>query len=284
MSATTAVTATRCRGRWSNRGRQDRYRADPLISTRANLMRIDPRKRHMFGRLRTFRFLGAEVRGELANNNFARHQSGHPARHPLRTSGHHQQATSSALRRRSSTTATKGLALFDRRLRPMPCRPSCRPRSTSPSDFNVAAWRSPRVVSTSAAERTLPLRRGRRRTRLLATTRQPTRPYEYHEDRGELWSFNPILHRDESTRPKMLPGIAFAYTGLYRSRSTAVTIAASPHVLRRKPATPDELGDNFQVGWRSSSSKASTSKLPASTAGCQDFQYGESGIAVGGDL
>ncbi len=77
---------------------------------------------------------------------------------------------------------------------------------------------------------------------------------------------------------KVLPGIAFAYNGFYRS-----TVFGGYHrgmstgVLRNEnfPA-PDEIGDNFQLGFRSAAITGLAFEVAAFHQRLQDFQYGDS--------
>jgi Fe(3+) dicitrate transport protein len=81
----------------------------------------------------------------------------------------------------------------------------------------------------------------------------------------------------------VLPGVAFAYNGFYRT-----TLFGGYHrglstgVLRNEdfPA-PDEIGDNFQVGVRSTAIKGVAFEVAGFHQRLQDFQYGSTFSAAG---
>lgn len=97
------------------------------------------------------------------------------------------------------------------------------------------------------------------------------------------------IHRDRFSedyqRFHVLPGIAFSYTGLYRS-----TIYGGYHrglstaVLRNEtfPA-PDEIGNNFQLGIRSTALRGLTFDVAAFHHRLEDFQIKQAFSATGAD-
>jgi Fe(3+) dicitrate transport protein len=98
-------------------------------------------------------------------------------------------------------------------------------------------------------------------------------------------NYFPDPARDSTSSFNALPGIAFAYTGLYRS-----TVYGGYHrglttaVLRNEdfPAD-DEIGDNFNIGLRSSAIKGFDFEVAGFYQLFENFQYGESFSAITGD-
>ncbi len=87
------------------------------------------------------------------------------------------------------------------------------------------------------------------------------------------------------TRTNVLPGVALAYTGLYRSTVYGgYHRGLTMHVLREEafPAK-DELGDNFQIGWRSTALLGVTFDIAAFHNRIQDFQIKGSGLTADGN-
>jgi Fe(3+) dicitrate transport protein len=97
--------------------------------------------------------------------------------------------------------------------------------------------------------------------------------------------FSPDPSRESTSSFNALPGIAFAYTGFHRT-----TIYGGYHrgltttVLRNEdfPA-PDEIGDNFNIGLRSSAIKGFDFEVAGFYHLFKDFQFGESFSAITGD-
>jgi Fe(3+) dicitrate transport protein len=98
-------------------------------------------------------------------------------------------------------------------------------------------------------------------------------------------NYFPDPARDSTSSFNALPGVAFAYTGLYRS-----TVYGGYHrglttaVLRNEdfPAD-DEIGDNFNIGLRSSAIKGFDFEVAGFYQLFENFQYGESFSAIAGD-
>ena len=94
-----------------------------------------------------------------------------------------------------------------------------------------------------------------------------------------------ITRSESFTKTNVLPGVALAYTGLYRSTVYGgYHRGLSMHVLREEafPAK-DELGDNFQIGWRSTALLGVTFDIAAFHNRIQDFQIKGSGVTDDGN-
>jgi Fe(3+) dicitrate transport protein len=236
----------------------------------------------MFGRLRTFRHLGGELRTEWANRNVLGFnqdiQAGIRYEYQDMTNRNFLGANGQILEYGDSTGAT----LFDRSLNANTVSAFLQTNIAVARDFNVLPgirfeWydinRTSRVVAEEESE-----------------------AEEYDENVagiGDCDDFNPALpdeclaisgldfspqRKESSSNFRALPGISFAYTGLYRS-----TVFGGYHrgmstgVLRNEdfPA-PDEIGDNFNLGFRSSAIKGFDYEVAGFYQLIQDYQYGAS--------
>jgi Fe(3+) dicitrate transport protein len=236
----------------------------------------------MFGRLRTFRHLGGELRTEWANRNILGFnqdiQAGIRYEYQDMTNRNFLGTDGQILEYGDSTGAT----LFDRSLNANTVSAFLQTNIAVARDFNVLPgirfeWydinRTNRVVAEEESE-----------------------AEEYDENVAgidDCDDFNPALpdeclaisgldftpqRKESSSNFRALPGIAFAYTGLYRS-----TVFGGYHrgmstgVLRNEdfPA-PDEIGDNFNLGFRSSAIKGFDYEVAGFYQLIQDYQYGAS--------
>jgi Fe(3+) dicitrate transport protein len=226
----------------------------------------------MFGRLREFRHVGGEVRGEWANQNLLGFkndlQAGIRYEYQDMTNKNVMGNEFEILEDGDEGTAT----FFDRSLRANTVSAFLQSNIHVARDFNVVPgvrfeWydvdRQNRVVAAEEGEA------------------------EGEGDGLEIESIDlsPDPARDSTSSFNALPGIAFAYTGLYRS-----TVFGGWHrglttnVLRNEDfPSPDEIGDNFNVGLRSSAIKGFDFEVVGFYHLFEDFQYGESFSSITGD-
>ena len=228
----------------------------------------------MFGRLRTFRHLGGELRTEWANRNLLGFnqdiQAGIRYEYQDMTNRNFLGLDDQILGEGDSAGAT----LFDRSLSANTVSAFLQTNIAVASDFNVLPgirfeWynisRTNRVIAEEESE-----------AGEEDPCPDPTFPGECLEIEGI--NFNPDRHKENYSNFNALPGIAFAYTGLYRS-----TLYGGYHrgmstgVLRNDdfPA-PDELGDNFNLGFRSSAIKGFDYEVAGFYQLIQDYQFGSS--------
>jgi Fe(3+) dicitrate transport protein len=241
----------------------------------------------MFGRLRTFRHLGGEVRTEWANRNVLGFnqdiQAGIRYEYQDMTNRNFLGANNQILGEGDSAGAT----LFDRSLNANTVSAFLQTNIAVASDFNVLPgirfeWygvnRTSRVVAEEESEA-----EGYDEDAfdggVLVADCQAANP-QFTPDECLAISgldFNP--RRSESYSSfNALPGIAFAYTGLYRS-----TVYGGYHrgmstgILRNEdfPA-PDEIGDNFNLGFRSSAIKGFDYEVAGFYQLIENYQYGAS--------
>ena len=235
----------------------------------------------MFGRLRTFRHLGGEVRGEWANRDLLGFRQDFQA--GIRYE--YQDMTNKNVLGRNNEIMKNGnkgvVDFFDRSLDANTVSAFMQSNIYVAKDFNVLPgirfeWydvsRSNRVVAAEEGEA-----EGARNCNGVpgATTCLEIE---------EILS-NPNPARESTSSFNALPGIAFAYTGL---RSTTVYggyhRGLTTSVLRNEdfPA-PDEIGDNFNIGLRSSAIKGFNFEVAGFYQLFENFQYGESFSAITGD-
>jgi Fe(3+) dicitrate transport protein len=120
------------------------------------------------------------------------------------------------------------------------------------------------------------------------------------EDDGGVGVTNPDLNGEEcvaiplaegfadnesSTKTHVLPGVAMSYTGLFRSTVFGgYHRGFTPHVLREERFPPgDEIGDNFQLGLRSTAVRGLTFEVAGFYNRIQDFQIKGGGIDATGN-
>ena len=234
----------------------------------------------MFGRLRTFRHLGGEVRGEWANQNVLGFkqdlQAGIRYEYQDMTNRNFLGAQDEIL----EDGDEDGVTIFERNLRANTVSAFLQTNVHVARDFNVLPgirfeWydvnRSSYVVAEEEGE---------------AEGGDDDCPPELGEEclAIEGIDFDPNRH-DGTSSFNALPGIAFAYTGLYRS-----TIFGGWHrgltanVLRNEIfPNADEIGDNFNIGLRSSAIKGFDFEVVGFYHLIENFQYGESFASITGD-
>jgi len=234
----------------------------------------------MFGRLRTFRHLGGEVRGEWANRNLLGFkqdiQAGIRYEYQDMSNRNFLGLDNQILRDGDEEGAT----LFDRSLRANTVSAFLQTNIHVAKDFNVLPgvrfeWyninRTNRVIAEEESE--------------AEEEDNCGGPFGGGDclEIGDI-NFNPGRPTESYSNFNALPGIAFAYTGLYRS-----TIYGGYHrgmstgVLRNEdfPA-PDEIGDNFNIGIRSTAIKGVEFDIAGFYQLIENYQYGAS-FNDGGD-
>ena len=236
----------------------------------------------MFGRLRTFRHLGGEVRGEWANQNLLGFKQDFQAgiRYEYQDMTNKNVLGRAARFWRTGTRASRRSSTA--RSTPTPCRPSCRPTSTWRTTSTCCRASASNGSTSVARTVSSPPRKARPSDRCDPCTAHPL----LDECRRIEDSISTPTPRATSTSSfNALPGVAFAYTGLYR-----ITVYGGYHrglttnVLRNEDfPSPDEIGDNFNVGLRSSAIKGFDFEVAGFYQPSQDFQYGELFSAITGD-
>jgi Fe(3+) dicitrate transport protein len=235
----------------------------------------------MFGRLRTFRHVGGELRGEWANQTLLGFkqdfQAGIRYEYQDMTNRNFLGADGEIL----TDGDSDGTTIFERNLRANTVSAFLQTNVHVARDFNVLPgvrfeWydvnRRNFVVAEEEGE-----------------AEEPDDDDDCDPFGGECLAieginFNPDP-TDGTSSTNVLPGIAFAYTGFYRS-----TVFGGYHrglttnVLRNEDfPSPDEIGDNFSVGLRSSAIKGFDFEVVGFYHLFKDFQYGESFSSVTGD-
>ena len=101
----------------------------------------------------------------------------------------------------------------------------------------------------------------------------------------ELEGINANAFNESYSTGSILPGISFAYTGFYQSTLYAGYFRGlSTGVLRNEqfPA-PDELGDNYTVGVRSTAIKGLTFDVAYFHKNIRNYQFGQAFASTAGD-
>jgi Fe(3+) dicitrate transport protein len=229
----------------------------------------------MFGRLRTFRHVGAEVRTEWANRNILGFnqdiQAGIRYEYQDMTNRNFLGANEEILESGDKAGAT----LFDRSLDANAVSAFLQTNVRVASDFNVVPgirfeWyqinRTNRVIAEEESEA-----EGADAADCIAAG------FADGECLGiEGINFNPDDPSESYDSFNALPGVAFAYTGF---KNTTVyggyNRGMSTGVLRNEnfPA-PDEIGDNFNLGFRSTAIKGVDLEVAGFYQILQDYQFG----------
>ena len=235
----------------------------------------------MFGRLRTFRHVGAEVRGEWANRRLLGFNQDIQA--GIRYE--YQDMTNRNFLGRENEILKEGdedgLTIFDRALDVNSVSAFLMTNVKVASNFNVVPgirfeWfevgRRNRVIAREESE---------------AGGADGPECAPFGGDCLELDGilFNPDPSRESYSSFNALPGVSFAYTGFKNT-----TIFGGYHrglttlVLRNEdfPA-PDEIGDNFNVGLRTTAIKGVDFEVAAFYQRLSDYQFGASFSNVAGD-
>jgi Fe(3+) dicitrate transport protein len=235
----------------------------------------------MFGRLRTFRHVGGEVRGEWANQQLLGFKQDLQAgvRYEWQDMSNRNVI---GLDNQILENGDKGaLSFFDRELNANTVSAFLQTNVHVASDFNVVPgvrfeWmdvqRRTRIVTDEEGE-------------AEEEDPCPVAPFAPDECLAiEDINFAPT-RRDSTDSFNALPGIAFAYTGLNRT-----TIYGGYHrgittkVLRNEDfPVDDEIGDNFNLGLRTSAIMGVDFEVAGFYQLFKDFQFGESFSSVGGD-
>ena len=231
----------------------------------------------MFGRLRTFRHVGGEVRTEFANRHLLGFkqdiQAGIRYEYQDMTNRNFLGRNDEILKDGDETGAT----LFDRSLSANTVSAFLQTNIYAAKDFNVLPgirfeWyeinRRNRVIAEEESE--------------AGGTSDPCGAPECLEIEGII--FDPARPRESYSNFNALPGIAFAYTGLHRT-----TVFGGYHrgmstaVLRNEdfPA-PDEIGDNFNLGLRSTAIRGLDFEIAGFYQRIKDYQFGDT-FTDGGD-
>ena len=231
----------------------------------------------MFGRLRTFRHLGGELRTEWANRNVLGFnqdiQAGIRYEYQDMTNRNFLGTDGQILNNGDSAGAT----LFDRSLNANTVSAFLQTNIAVARDFNVLPgvrfeWyeinRTNRVIAEEESEA-----EGEDGATCVGAGFPAAGCLEI-----EGIEFDPARRTESYSNFNALPGIAFAYTGLYRS-----TVYGGYHrgmstgVLRNEdfPA-PDEIGDNFNIGFRSSAIKGFAYEVAGFYQLIEDYQFGSS--------
>lgn len=236
----------------------------------------------MFGRLRTFRHVGGEVRGEWANQHLLGFkqdfQAGVRYEYQDMTNRNFLGANDQQLGNGDETGAT----IFERNLRANAVSAFLQTNVHVARDFNVVPgvrfeWYKVNRANLVVAEEEGEAGEGESADCIAAG---------FGPDCLSIdgINYNPNPH-DSTSSFNALPGVAFAYTGLYRS-----TVFGGYHrglttnVLRNEDfPSPDEIGDNFSIGLRSSAIKGFDFEVVGFYQLFEDFQYGESFSSVTGD-
>ncbi|MCC7250823.1 TonB-dependent receptor [Hyphomicrobium sp.] len=235
----------------------------------------------MFGRLRTFRHVGGEVRGEWANQQLLGFkqdlQAGIRYEYQDMTNRNFLGADGEILKDGDDV----GTTIFDRSLDANTVSAFLQSNIYVARDFNVVPgirfeWfevnRRNRVIAEEEGE---------------AGEADDCPAGFATDDCLEIdgIDFDPARPRESFSSFNALPGIAFAYTGLKRT-----TVFGGYHrglttsVLRNENfPSPDEIGDNFNLGLRSTAIRGIDFEVVGFYQRLKDFQFGESFSSVTGD-
>lgn len=239
----------------------------------------------MFGRLRTFRHIGVESRIELANRPFLAHmtqtiQAGIRYEYQDMTNRNFLGADGVIL----SDGDKDGVTIFSRDLRANTVSAFLQSDIKVASNLSVVPgvrfeWykvnRRNKVIAgeESEAEEVVP---GENGTPADACDDVAPGLDECLEIEGIV--FDPAKKRESTRSFRALPGISFAYTGFYRT-----TVFGGYHrgmstaVLRNEDfPSPDEIGDNFELGFRSSAIRGFDFELVGFHQRLKDYQFGSS--------
>lgn len=244
----------------------------------------------MFGRLRTFRHIGGEMRGEWANRPFL---AGMAQTIQAGIRYEYQDMTNRNFLGRDGEILgpgdKTGLTIFDRELNANTVSAFLQTTVKATSDFSVTpgvrlewyqAKRQNRVIAgeeSEAEELEGPD---------AADCPPPFDPDPITGGCQEIEGIftDPAEKRESFSSFNALPGVSFAYTGLHRT-----TVFGGYHrgmstaVLRNEdfPA-PDEIGDNFEIGLRSTAFTGLGFEVTGFHQRLSDYQFGSS-FSDGGD-
>lgn len=229
----------------------------------------------MFGRLRTFRHLGGEVRAEWANRNILGFnqalQAGIRYEYQDMTNRNFLGLDGEILKDGDE----RGATLFDRSLKANTVSAFLQSNIKVAQDFNVVPgirfeWfkvnRTNRVTAEEESE---------------AGGGDDCVAAGFEEDEClaiDGINFDPARPKESYSSFNALPGISFAYTGFHKT-----TIFGGYHrglttgVLRNEdfPA-PDEIGDNFNIGFRTQAIRGMDLQIAGFHHIIENYQYGAS--------
>ncbi len=226
----------------------------------------------MFGRLRTFRHVGGEVRTEFANRQIL------GFRNDIQAGIRYEYQDMSnknvlGLENEILKDGNKGaLTFFDRSLDANTVSAFLQTNIYAARDFNIVPgvrfeWfevgRRNRVVAAEEGEAEI----------------------ENGNLEIENIDFSPDPARERFSSFNALPGVSFAYTGFNRTTVFGgYNRGLTTTVLRNEdfPA-PDEIGDNFNIGLRSTAIRGFDFEVVGFHQRFKNFQYGESFSAVTSD-
>lgn len=226
----------------------------------------------MFGRLRTFRHVGGEVRTEFANRQILGFKNDIQAgiRYEYQDMSNKNVL---GLENQILKNGDKGaLTFFDRSLDANTASAFLQTNIYAARDFNIVPgvrfeWfevgRRNRVVAAEEGEAEI----------------------ENGNLEIENIDFSPDPSRERFSSFNALPGISFAYTGFNRTTVFGgYNRGLTTTVLRNEdfPA-PDEIGDNFNIGLRSTAIRGFDFEVVGFHQRFRNFQYGESFSAVTSD-
>ncbi len=243
---------------------------DPVTGEGEIVLGIDS----MFGRLRTFRHLGGEVRGEWANQNLLGFKQDIQAgvRYEYQDMANRNVI---GLNDQVMEDGNKGVVtFFDRSLQANTVSAFLQTNVHVAKDFNVLPgvrfeWmdvkRRNRVVADEEGE--------------AGEEDCPSPPFAAGSECLEIeeLDFDPNP-RDSTSSFNALPGVAFAYTGLkYTTLYGGYHRGITTKVLRNEDfPVDDEIGDNFSLGMRSSAFKGLDFEVAGFYQLFENFQFGKS--------
>ncbi|MCZ7595427.1 MAG: TonB-dependent receptor [Hyphomicrobium sp.] len=232
----------------------------------------------MFGRLRTFRHLGGEVRAEWANQKlFGLNQdiqAGIRYEYQDMTNRNFLGLDNEILEEGDESGAT----LFDRSLKANTVSAFLQTNIDVAQNFNVLPGIRFEWYNISRTNRVIAEEESEAEEEDSADCPDPWNTAGDDCLAIEDINFDPARPKESYSSFNALPGIAFAYTGFYRS-----TLYGGYHrgmstaVLRNDdfPA-PDEIGDNFNLGFRSAAIKGLQYEVAGFYQIIQDYQFGSS--------
>ena len=232
----------------------------------------------MFGRLRTFRHIGAEMRAEWANRPFLAGmtqsiQAGLRYEYQDMTNRNFLGLEGEVL----SDGDKEGATIFNRSL-----------SANTVSAFLQTSIKVARDFSVVPGVR-LEWYKVNRKNGVIAGEESEAEEFEEgncpvggFEDNNCLGIegiiFDPEVKRQSTSSFNALPGISFAYTGFHKT-----TIFGGYHrglstaVLRNEDfPSPDEIGDNFEVGLRTAALRGLQLEIVGFHQRLQDYQFGSS--------
>lgn len=244
----------------------------------------------MFGRLRTFRHIGAEARAEFANRPFLAGlsqdiQVGLRYEYQDMTNRNFLGLSGEAL----SNGDKDGLTIFDRSLQASTVSAFLQTSIKASNDLRIVPgvrleWykvkRQSRVTAAEEGEAE-ELEEGTLTDESGVTCSDVVNggPDECVVIEG----INRTPFNDSTSSFRLLPGIAFAYNGFYKTTIFGgYNRGISTLVLRNEDfPTEDEIGDNFQLGFRTTAIRGVQFELAGFHQRLHDFQYGASFSTAG---